>query len=305
MSWLSGARTRMQLLFRRRAAESRIDEEVAFHLEMETDRLIREERLSPDEARRRARATFGGVTQHTETLKEGRGLAWLGGMSLDLKLGGRMLLKYPGLTLVGGLAMAFAIWMGAMTFEMVNMLMNPTLPLPGGDRIVQLRNWDVEKNDQEPRAFYDFQVWRGALSRVTDIGAWHDEAINLKASDGDIRSTNVAAISASAFRVASGIPGSNARRGGREPRRAASDRTRLRYLAHPLRERLGGHRPTSSARRLVRHRGRRHARGIPVSGGARPVDAAQVVRHRRAARGARDLDLRSTRARRLTRGRTG
>jgi predicted permease len=206
MSWLSGARTRMQLLFRRRAAESRIDEEVAFHLEMETDRLIREERLSPDEARRRARATFGGVTQHTETLKEGRGLAWLGGMSLDLKLGGRMLLKYPGLTLVGGLAMAFAIWMGAMTFEMVNMLMNPTLPLPGGDRIVQLRNWDVEKNDQEPRAFYDFQVWRGALSRVTDIGAWHDEAINLKASDGDIRSTNVAAISASAFRVASGIP---------------------------------------------------------------------------------------------------
>ena len=28
--------------------------------------------------------------------------------SLDLKLGGRMLVKYPGLTIVGGLAMAFA-----------------------------------------------------------------------------------------------------------------------------------------------------------------------------------------------------
>ena len=27
----------------------------------------------------------------------------------DIKLGGRMLVKYPGLTVVGGLAMAFAI----------------------------------------------------------------------------------------------------------------------------------------------------------------------------------------------------
>jgi|tagenome__1003787_1003787.scaffolds.fasta_scaffold20984887_3 putative ABC transport system permease protein len=206
MSWFSGARTRMQLLFGRRAAESRIDEEVRFHLDMETNRLMREEGLTPNEARRRARATFGGVTQHTETLREGRGLAWLGGMSLDLKLGLRMLVKYPGLTLVGGVAMAFAIWMGAMTFEMVNMIMNPTLPLPGGDRIVQLRNWDVEKNTKEPRALYDFVVWRGALSRVTDIGAWSDQIVNLTGADGDVRPVGIAAISASAFRVASGTP---------------------------------------------------------------------------------------------------
>jgi len=70
MSWFSGARTRMQLLFGRRAAESRIDEEVGFHLEMETNRLIREERLSPDGARRRALVTFGGVTQHKEALRD-------------------------------------------------------------------------------------------------------------------------------------------------------------------------------------------------------------------------------------------
>ena len=206
MSWFSGARTRLQLLFGRRAAESRINEEVDFHLDMETNRLIREERLSPEDARRRARATFGGVTQYTETLKDGRGFAWLGGMSLDLKLGGRMLVKYPGLTLIGGLAMAFAIWMGAVTFEMVNMLMNPKLPLPAGDRIVQLRNWDVEKNDSESRSLYDFIVWRGALTKVTDIGAWQDRTINLTGADGDVRPVNIAAISSSAFRLASGTP---------------------------------------------------------------------------------------------------
>src|SRR5215211_9030929 len=117
MSWISGVRARLHLLFAARAAESRMSEEVRFHLEMETDRLIREEGLPPDEALRRARMTFGGVTQHIEELRDGRGLAWLGGLSLDFKLGFRMLVKYPGLTIVGGLAMAFAICVGAITFQ--------------------------------------------------------------------------------------------------------------------------------------------------------------------------------------------
>jgi predicted permease len=206
MSWFSGARARLHLLFARRAAESRIDDEVAFHIEMETDRLVREQRLSPDEARRRALATFGGVTRHTEELRDGRGLAWLGGLSLDMKLGFRMLVKYPGLTIVGGLAMAFAIWAAAVTFEVVGLIVNPTLPLPGGDRIVQLRNWDVEANRAEPRALYDFIVWREALSSVTDLGAYEDETRNLIGSDGDVRRVQIAAITASAFRIASGTP---------------------------------------------------------------------------------------------------
>src|SRR6476661_4750099 len=117
MSWFSAARARLHLLFARRAAESRMDEELALHIDLETQRLVREEGLSPQEARRRTVARFGGVTQHKESLREGRGLAWLGGMSLDMKLGFRMLVKYPGLTIIGGLAMAFAIWVGALTFE--------------------------------------------------------------------------------------------------------------------------------------------------------------------------------------------
>src|SRR3954462_15421982 len=100
MRWIAAARARLHLLFAGRAAESRIHEEIRFHIDMETERLVREEKLAFDEARRRALVTFGGVTQHTETLREGRGLAWLGGLSLDMKLGFRMLVKYPGLTIV-------------------------------------------------------------------------------------------------------------------------------------------------------------------------------------------------------------
>src|SRR5215213_3276112 len=110
MSWFSAAQMRLRLLFAGRASEARMDEELAFHIDMETQRLVRELNVPAAEARRRAVATFGGVTQHAESLRDGRGLAWLSGMSLDMKLGFRMLVKYPGLTIIGGLAMAFSIW---------------------------------------------------------------------------------------------------------------------------------------------------------------------------------------------------
>ena len=109
MSWLASTRTRLRLLFARRAAESRMDEEFRFHLDMETKRLVREHCLEPEEARRQALAAFGGVERHKEELRDGRGLAWLGGLSLDFNLGVRMAAKYPGLSLVSVLGMAVAI----------------------------------------------------------------------------------------------------------------------------------------------------------------------------------------------------
>ncbi|HET6764839.1 MAG TPA: permease prefix domain 1-containing protein, partial [Longimicrobiaceae bacterium] len=137
MSWLHAARTRARLLFGARAAEARMDEEMRFHVEMEAERLAREEGLNAGEARRRALVAFGGVDRHKEDMRDGRGLAWVGGLSLDFKLGFRMLAKYPGLTAVGVLAMSFGIWAGVVTFVMAGQAMYPRLPLPGGDRIVQ------------------------------------------------------------------------------------------------------------------------------------------------------------------------
>ena len=42
-----------------------------------------------------------------------------------------MLAKYPGITVVGGIAMAFAIWFGTVTFELLGLFVSPRLPLPG------------------------------------------------------------------------------------------------------------------------------------------------------------------------------
>ena len=205
MRWIHAARARLKLLVSPRAAETRMSEEMAFHIEMETARL-RALGVDAVEARRRALVAFGGVERYKEEMRDGRGLAWLGGLTLDLKLGGRMLVKYPGLTFVGGLAMAFAIWVGAVVFEMVMLFVSPTWPLPEGDRIVHMRNWDVQANAPEPRALHDLVVWRQATRSVTDVGGWEDVTRNLTGRDGEARPVQVAAITASGFRVAATPP---------------------------------------------------------------------------------------------------
>ena len=136
-----------------------------------------------------------------------RGLSGgLGGFSLDLKLGARMLVKYPGLTIIGGVAMAFGICVGTVIFQMLSTVFYPSLPLPQGDRIVRIRHWDVAANTSEPRALHDFNVWRSTLRSVTELGAWRDVARNLIVTPGDARSVQVAEITPSAFRVADGTP---------------------------------------------------------------------------------------------------
>ncbi len=205
MSWFDAARTRARLLLSHGATESRTDEEFRFHLDMETDRLARNTGLPRDEARRRALAAFGGVQNHRESMRDGRGLAWLSGLSLDFKLGFRMLVKFPGLTLIGGLAMAFGIWFGAVTFQMFGMLTGTKLPLPDGDRIVKIQNWDTKTLKDEDRVLYDYQYWRSARS-ITDLGAYRNASVNLVGSDGGAQPEAAAEITASAFRIAPDRP---------------------------------------------------------------------------------------------------
>ncbi|HEU0079237.1 MAG TPA: ABC transporter permease, partial [Longimicrobiaceae bacterium] len=129
-----------------------------------------------------------------------------GGLGLDFRLGGRMLVKYPGLTLVGGFAMAFAIWAGAITFVMGGQFLHPTLPLPGGERVVQIHSWDASANEEEQRVLADFLVWRGALRSVTDLGAYRDVSLNLIVGRDAGPPVNAAEITASAFRIAPDAP---------------------------------------------------------------------------------------------------
>jgi predicted permease len=207
MSWLHAARARLRLLLAPRAAEARMDDEMRFHVEMETARLMRERGLDEIEARRQALIAFGGVDRHKEEMRDGRGHGWLGGLSLDLKLALRMLRKHPGLSVVSVLGMAVAIAIGAGAFAVISAVLDPALPLHEGDRIVAIQNENAKHpGSPERQMLHDFALWRGRLTTVRDLSAYTAERRTLVLRDGSADLVAVAHITASGFRVARVAP---------------------------------------------------------------------------------------------------
>ena len=124
------------------------------------------------------------------------GMSWL-----DYKLGFRMLVRYPMLTLVAGLAMAVAIGAGAGTFEVIERATSPTLPLPDGERIVGLNYWDRVNSSPRPMTSYDFLKVRAGLKTLEDIGAFRLAQRNLNVHEDAGPPIEVAEVSAAAFRI--------------------------------------------------------------------------------------------------------
>jgi putative ABC transport system permease protein len=118
---------------------------------------------------------------------------------MDLKVGVRMLVKYPGLTLVGVLAMAFAIGAGAAGFEVIKRVLAPDLPLPEGDRIVGFTFTDRTQGAQKPLSAHDLLSFRESLRTVRNLGAYRFRQQNLLADGVTGEPVAVAEISASAF----------------------------------------------------------------------------------------------------------
>lgn len=117
----------------------------------------------------------------------------------DYKLGLRMLLKYPGLTIAGGLALAIAIGIGAAWFDLTGELLRPRLPLPGGDRIVEVEMRNAGGGGDERRLLHDFLNWRRDVRSIEELGAYRTLDRNLILGDAQPEPVAVAEITASAF----------------------------------------------------------------------------------------------------------
>lgn len=200
MSWLHGAMARAKLLFRGRN-DSRIEREFAFHVDMEAERLVREQRLTPDEARRQARVAFGPTQSHRESLRDDRPFAWISGVGLDLRLGLRMLRKFPGLTIVGVVGMGMAVSIATFFFTIVELAMNPVLPIKNGDRIVGIRTWDLRAQKPVSGSIHEYDVYRESLKSIDVLAAFKMAERNFALPDSTGEEVFIAEMTASAFRA--------------------------------------------------------------------------------------------------------
>src|SRR5215204_841616 len=93
--------------------------EFRLHMDLRAEELVRAGSM-PAEAARRARLEFGSAPSFTDRGRDARGLRAFDSLRLsvlDLRLGGRMLVKHPALTVIATIDVAFAIAVGTDGFE--------------------------------------------------------------------------------------------------------------------------------------------------------------------------------------------
>src|SRR5262245_20412734 len=125
-------------IVRRRQIESEIDEELAFHIENETEANIRRG-MSPTEARRIALRDLGGLDFTTESVRDVRTI-WMDDFVKDCRYAARLLRKSPIFTAVAVTSLALAIGGNALVFGVLNALILRPLNLPQAESLYQIQN---------------------------------------------------------------------------------------------------------------------------------------------------------------------
>jgi predicted permease len=171
MYWLNGLWTRLRALWHREAVERDLDDELRFHIEMETEAGVGRG-LSRAEARRRALITFGGVEQYREETRDTRGLNWLVDARADVRHAARLLLSHPGFSAAVILTLALGIGANTAIFSVVNAVLLRPSPFANPDRIVMVWETDRGSNTRhEPAAWPDVVDFRAGSRTLQSIGS--------------------------------------------------------------------------------------------------------------------------------------
>ena len=119
---------------------------------------------------------------------------------LDVKLGLRMLLRNPALTVVSIITLSIGIPASLIPVHGMNAAFAP-LPFEEGDRIVEIRNWNVVAGRVESRSLHDFFLWRDQLTTFEALGAARTASYNVMSEDGRAAPLPGAELTASGFRI--------------------------------------------------------------------------------------------------------
>jgi predicted permease len=170
MGWTKRWWKRIRALVRKEAVERELDEELAFHLEMETEKYLREG-MSPKEARRMAAVAFGGVERYKEQVRSMRAFRVLEDLGLDLRYGFRRLARAPGFSLAVILCLGLGMGATAGVFSFFFGIVVRPLPFTEPDRLTVLFETAPGFTRASP-SHADFEGWRENASAFAGLGAY-------------------------------------------------------------------------------------------------------------------------------------
>ena len=168
---LNDLRYRLRALFTRNTMDRELEDELRFHLEKETAKLV-SAGVPPDDAHRQARATFGGLERIKDDTRDARGLVLLETLAQDFRYAARALAARPVFT--GGIVLTLGLGIGANAtmFGIVDRLLfrsPPTLhDASTVHRVYTSYNLDGERRID---GNFAFPVYRDFLRGTTTLDA--------------------------------------------------------------------------------------------------------------------------------------
>lgn len=139
MPTLRGLLYTLRSLLRREASDQDTADEIAFHVERETQRLV-DQGVAADDARRRALSRFGGTTRWREETADARTGHVLESIWRDAALAVRSLIARPTFTLPALVTLALGIGANTAVFSVVRATVLDPLPFRQPERLAAIWN---------------------------------------------------------------------------------------------------------------------------------------------------------------------
>ena len=118
---------------------------------------------------------------------------------LDLKLGIRMLVNHPGLTLVVVFALGIGIPASLAPHHLIDAVLNESPPFDQGEQVVGVVGRNQESGRQEPLRLGDYESLRTRLTSFASVGAALLRDVNVISDDGRAEGARGAEMSAFSF----------------------------------------------------------------------------------------------------------
>ena len=199
MAWYHEVGSRLGALVGRERQDRELDEEMRFHLEMETQQNIRAG-MSPEEARRQARLAFGGVDRYREEVRDERGTRWLVDLGQDVRFAGRSLRRRAGFTAIAALTLALGIGATTTLFGVVKTVLLTPLPYGQPGRIAMI--WSAWTGFDRTWLSYDeWEAYRADVRAFADVGLFTDGSATFSDGSGEPERLRAGFVGANVFPI--------------------------------------------------------------------------------------------------------
>src|SRR5579864_2717070 len=148
MRWYYKLPLRLRSFFHRNKSELELSEELQFHLQNQIDEFVAQG-MNPQEARRAALQSLGGVEQVKEECREMRPTNLIENFLQDVRFGFRMLRRNPAFTVLVILCLTLGIGANAAVFSWVEgILLRPYPLVSHQERLVALSGTVRDERDE-------------------------------------------------------------------------------------------------------------------------------------------------------------